>query len=170
MQWKINLMQVICLWLGKTTEAKPHQMNLRLPLTRIHYYQNKQWQVKGTPVPNTNLRLNPYPNIQLDLWCNDNLLFQCTAPSTWLTNWCTDPSMWLTPQQPFDCCSWFVAASHRNSNKIFNVGARDFAWLQNPKAYKKRGKNSFFYRMRLGFQKENLMNLSRVRFFFFHLL
>ena len=31
----------------------------------------------------------------------------------------------------------FVAASHRNTNKIFNVGVRDFAWLQNPKAYKK---------------------------------
>ena len=72
-----------------------------------------------------------------------------------------------TPQQPFDFCSWFAIASHRNTNKIFNVGARDFAWLQNPKAYKKRSKNSFFYRRRLGFQKENLMKLSRVRVFLF---
>ena len=80
---------------------------------------------------------------------------------------CTNPSTWLTPQQPFDCCSWFAAASHGNTNKIFNVGARDFAWLQNPKAYKKRSKNSSFCRKRLGFQKENLMKLSRVRFFFF---
>ena len=80
---------------------------------------------------------------------------------------CTNPSMWLTPQQPFDCCSWFAAASHRNTNKIFNVGLRDFAWLQNPKAYKKCNKNSLFYRSRLGFQKENLMKLSGVRFFFF---
>ena len=80
---------------------------------------------------------------------------------------CTNPNTWLTPQQPFDCCSWFAATSHRNTNKIFNVGARDFAWLQNPKAYKKHSKNSFFYRRRLGFQKENLMKLSRVGFFFF---
>ena len=29
---------------------------------------------------------------------SDNLLFQCTAPSMWLTNWCTDPSTWLTHQ------------------------------------------------------------------------
>ena len=78
----------------------------------------------------------------------------------------TNPSTWLTSQQPFDCCSWFIA-SHRNTNKIFNVGARDFAWLQNPKAYKKCNKNSFFCRRRLGFQKENLMKLSRVRVFLF---
>ena len=28
---------------------------------------------KGIPVPYTNLQLNPYPNTQLDLFCNDNL-------------------------------------------------------------------------------------------------
>ena len=37
---------------------------------------------KGIPVPYTNLQLNLYPNIQLDLICCDNLSFQCTAPST----------------------------------------------------------------------------------------
>ena len=30
-------------------------------------YQNKRLQVKGIPVPNTNLQLNPYPNTQLVL-------------------------------------------------------------------------------------------------------
>ena len=53
--------------MGKTTKEKPHQVNLRLPLPKIHYYQNKQLQVKGIPVPNTNLQLNSYPNTQLDL-------------------------------------------------------------------------------------------------------
>ena len=67
MQRKINLTQVICLRMGKTAEAKPHWVNLRSPLSRIHYYQNKQLQVKGIPVPNTNLQLNPYSNTQLDL-------------------------------------------------------------------------------------------------------
>ena len=167
MQWKINLTQVICLWMEKTTEAKPHRMNLRSPLPIIHYYQNNRLQVKGILLPNTNLQLNPYLNTQLDLWCSDNLSFQCTNPSTWLTNWCIDPSMWLTPQQPFDCCSCFAATSHRNTNKIFNISTRDFTWLQNPKAYKKRSKNSFFYMRRIGFQKENLMKVSKVRFFFF---
>ena len=67
MQWKLNLTWVICLQMGKTTEAKPHWGNLRSPLPRIYYYQNKLLQVKGILVPNTNLQLNPYPNTQLDL-------------------------------------------------------------------------------------------------------
>ena len=46
MQWKINLTQVICLRMGKTTKAKSHQVILRSPLPRIHYYQNKRLQVK----------------------------------------------------------------------------------------------------------------------------
>ena len=55
MQRKINLTQVICLQMRKTTEVKPHRINLRSPLLKIHYYQNKRLQVKGIPVPNTNL-------------------------------------------------------------------------------------------------------------------
>ena len=89
---------MICLWMGKTTEAKHHRVNLRSPLLRIHYYQNKRLQVKGISVPNTNLQLNPYSNTQLDLWCSNNLSFQCTAPSMWLINWWMDPSTWLTNQ------------------------------------------------------------------------
>ena len=53
---------------------------------------------KGISVSYTNLQLNSYPNTQLNLFCSDNLSFQCTAPSTWLTNWCTDLNMWLTHQ------------------------------------------------------------------------
>ena len=37
---------------------------------------------KGIPVSYTNLQLNPYLNIQLNLFCSDNLSFQYTAPST----------------------------------------------------------------------------------------
>ena len=40
-----KLTQVICLRMGKTTKTKPHQVNLRSPLPRIHYYQNKRLQV-----------------------------------------------------------------------------------------------------------------------------
>ena len=29
--------------------------------------------IKGIPVPYINLQLNSYPNIQLDLFCSDNL-------------------------------------------------------------------------------------------------
>ena len=52
---------------------------------------------KRISVPYTNLKLNCYPNTQLDLFCNDNPSFQCMAPSTWLTN-CADPSMRLDHQ------------------------------------------------------------------------
>ena len=85
MQRKVNLPQVICLRMGKTTEAKSHRVNLRSPLLRIHYYQNKQLQVKRIPLPNTNLQLNPYPNTQLDLFCSDNLSFSMHG-SQYVTN------------------------------------------------------------------------------------
>ena len=67
MQWKINLIQVICLQMGKTTEAKLYRVNLRSQFPRIHYYQNKRLQVQGILAPNINLLLNSYPNTQLDL-------------------------------------------------------------------------------------------------------
>ena len=37
---------------------------------------------KGISTPYTNLQLNPYLNTQLDLFCSNNLFFQCTASST----------------------------------------------------------------------------------------
>ena len=37
---------------------------------------------KEISVPYTKLQLNPYPITQLDLFCSDNLSFQCIAPST----------------------------------------------------------------------------------------
>ena len=67
MQQKINLTQVICLRMGKTTETKPHRVNLKSPLPRIHYYQNKRLQVKGIPISNINLQLNPYPQYTIEL-------------------------------------------------------------------------------------------------------
>ena len=66
MQRKINLTRVILLRMGKITEAKSHWVNLRSPLSRIYYYQNKRLQVKKISVSYTNLQLNPYPNTQLE--------------------------------------------------------------------------------------------------------
>ena len=69
--------------MGKTTKAKPHQVNLKSPLSRISTIINhKQLQVKGIPVRNTNLQLDPYPNTQLDLYCSGNLSVQWMNPST----------------------------------------------------------------------------------------
>ena len=40
---------------------------------------------KGISVPYTNLQLNPYPNTQLDLFCNNNLSFSM-HDSQYVTN------------------------------------------------------------------------------------
>ena len=67
--------------------------------------------------------------------CSSFLFFDAQISNLWLIL-CTNTNTWLTPHQPFDCCSWFAIASLRNTNEIFNVSAREFAWLQNSKAYK----------------------------------
>ena len=55
---------LICLRMGKTYTTKQAVTS------------------KGISVPYTNLQLNPYPNIQLDLFYSDNLSFQCMTPIT----------------------------------------------------------------------------------------
>ena len=40
---------------GENHRDKITLVNLSSLLPRIHYYQNKQLQIKGIPVPNTNL-------------------------------------------------------------------------------------------------------------------
>ena len=83
---------------------------------------------KEISVPYINLLLNPYPNIQLDLFCSDNFFFWCTAPSTWLTN-CANPSMRL--QSPTREGCWLQSSSiHPNDEDQEDV------WLQNPTVYK----------------------------------
>ena len=87
---------VICLQIGKTSKAKFHRMILRSPFSRIHYYHNKQLQVKESQylISTYSWTLTLIPN-----WtCSIVTIFhfQCTAPSMWLSNWCTDQSTWLT--------------------------------------------------------------------------
>ena len=92
MQWKINLTQVICLRMGKTTKAKPHRMILKSPFPRIHHYQSQAvTSIRNLTKPfglsrNTNLPLNSYPNTQLDWYCSSNLSIQCMNLITWLSN------------------------------------------------------------------------------------
>ena len=70
---------------------------------------------KGILVPYTNLQLNPYPNIQLDLFCSDNLSFQSMAPNMWLTN-CADLSTRL--QSPTREGCWLQSFSVHHTMKI----------------------------------------------------
>ena len=73
-------------------------MILRSPLSRIHYYQNKQLQVKESQyfIPTYSWTLTPVPNWTCFVVTVSH--FQCTTPSTWLTNRCADPSTRLDHQ------------------------------------------------------------------------
>ena len=87
---------VICLRMRKTSKAKTLLGDFKVTTPENPLLSQQAITSKGISIPYTNLQLNHYPNIQLDLFCSDNLSFQCTAPNTWLTNWCTDLSTWLT--------------------------------------------------------------------------
>ena len=97
MQWKIND-TVICLRMKKTYTAKTPPGDFKVTTPKNPLLSKQAVTSKGIPVPYTNLQSNPYPNTQLDLFCSDNLSFQCMAPSTWLTNRCADPSTRLNHQ------------------------------------------------------------------------
>ena len=86
MQWKINFTRVICLCMGKTTKAKPFQVNLKSPFPRIHYYQNKRLQVNESQclIPTYSWTLTPIPNWTCSVMTISP--FQCTDPSTRLNH------------------------------------------------------------------------------------
>ena len=73
---------VICLRMGKTYTAKTPPDDFKVTTPENPLFSKQVVTSKGIPVPYTNLQLNPYPNTQLDLFCSNNLSFQCTAPST----------------------------------------------------------------------------------------
>ena len=96
---------------GKLSRPKPHWVILRSPLSRIHYYHNKHLQVEKSqyPIPTYSWTLTPIPN-----WtCSVVTIspFQCTAPSTWLTNRCTDLSTWLTTNLRWMLVAKFFSSS-----------------------------------------------------------
>ena len=72
---------VICLRMGKTYTAKIPLGDFKVTTPKNLLLSKQAVTSKRIPVPYTNLQLNPYPNTQLDLFCSDNLSFQCTAPN-----------------------------------------------------------------------------------------
>ena len=89
---------VIYLRMGKTYTAKILPDDFKVTTFKNSLLLKQAVTSKEISVPYTNLQLNPYPNTQLDLFCSDNLSFQCTAPSMWLTNRCADSNMRLNHQ------------------------------------------------------------------------
>ena len=78
----------------KPTQQKPHRVILRSPLLRIHDYHNKQLQIKEFQylLPTYSWTLTPILNWTCFVVVISH--FQCTTPSTWLTN-CADFNMRL---------------------------------------------------------------------------
>ena len=83
---------------GKPTRQIPHRVILKSPLPIIHYYQNKRLQVKEFwyLIPSYNWILAPISNLTCPVVTISP--FQCTVPSTWLTNRCADSSTRLNHQ------------------------------------------------------------------------
>ena len=92
---------MICLRMEKTYRAKTSLGDFKVITPENPLLSKQAVTSKRITIPYTNLQLNPYPNTQLDMFCSDNLSFQCTAPSTWLTN-CTDPSTRIDPSTRLD--------------------------------------------------------------------
>ena len=114
---KINLTRQFVYEWGKPPRRKPHRVNLRSPLLRIHYYHNKWLQVKESQYL---ILTYDWTLTLIHNWtCSVVTIspFQCMAPSTWLTNWCTDPSTWLTHQLEKNVGCKFFSLSTRWRSK-----------------------------------------------------
>ena len=124
---------------GKPTQKKLHWVIFKSPLSKFHYYHNKQLQVKESQylIPTYNWTLTPIPN-----WtCSVVTIspFDARLPSTWLTN-CTDPNMQL--QSPTREGCWLQSSSvHPHDEDL------EDAWSQNPTVHKH---SNFFRRDELG--------------------
>ena len=68
--------------MGKTSKAKTPPCNFKVTTLENPLLSQQAVTSKEISVPYTNLQLNIYLNTQLDLFCSNNLSFQCTAPNT----------------------------------------------------------------------------------------
>ena len=76
---------MIYLRMGKTYMTKNPSSDFKFITPENSLLSQQAVTSKGIPVPYTNLQLNPYPNIQLDLFCSDNFSFSMHG-SQYVTN------------------------------------------------------------------------------------
>ena len=112
----------------KPTRQIPHRGDFQVTTPKIHLLSQQVVTSKGILVTYTNLKLNPYPNTQLDLFCSDNFSFWCMAPSMWLTN-CADPSTQLQSPTREGCWLQSYSVHPRDEDQ-------EDAWSQNPTVHK----------------------------------
>ena len=120
---------VICFRMGKTYMAKTPLGDFKVTTSENSLLSQQAVTSKRISVPYTNLQLNHYPNTQLDLFCSDNLSFQCMTSSTWLTN-SMRGSQYAAYTPTWEEC-WL------QSSLVHQHGIdHETPWLQNPTAYK----------------------------------
>ena len=104
--------------LGKPTWQKPHQVILRSPLPRIHYYQNKRLQVKESQylISTYSWTLTPITNWTCSIVTIS--LFQCTTPSTRTNQLCG--SQYATWLPTWEGC-WLQSSSVHHTIKIMKL-------------------------------------------------
>ena len=71
--------------MGKTYTAKTSLGDFKVTTLENPLFSKQAVTNKGIPIPYTNLQLNSYPNIQLDLFYSDNLSFSMHG-SQYVTN------------------------------------------------------------------------------------
>ena len=114
--------------MGKTYTAKTPPDNFKATTLKNLLLSKQAVTSKGILIPYTNLQLNHYPNIQLDLFCNDNLSFQ-----QYVTNQITNQlhgSQYVTSitNQRRLLVAQFFSSSHDEDQEV--------VWSQNPTMYK----------------------------------
>ena len=89
---------MICLRIKKTSEAKTPLGDFKVTTLENPLLSQQVVTSKGIQIPYTNLRLNPYPNTQLDLFCSDNLSFSMHG-SQYMINQSMHGSKYVTNYQ-----------------------------------------------------------------------
>ena len=89
---------MIFLRMGETSKAKTPSGDFNVTTPENLLLSQQAVTSKGIPVPYTNLYLNSYLNIQLDLFCSDNLSFSMHG-SQYVTNQLVHGSKYMTNHQ-----------------------------------------------------------------------
>ena len=89
---------MICLQMEKIFKAKTPPGDFKVTTLENLLLSQQAVTSKGISVPYSNLQLNPYPNIQLDLFCSDNLSF-LMHDSQYMTSQSIHGSKYVTNHQ-----------------------------------------------------------------------
>ena len=90
--------KMICLLMEKIFKAKTSPGDFKVITPENSLLSQQAVTSKGIPVTYTNLKLNPYPNTQLDLFCSDSLSFSMHG-SQYMTNQFMHGSKYVTNHQ-----------------------------------------------------------------------